>query len=1556
MSSDVKQVFGTVLTVVGYVLIATGYGAGVGYALIAVGAGLSYSGARQAAKEAQAEAQKRAKAANASQAIKGNFRGSAEIHRLVFGEVRVGGIIVALGPGRSAGLFPDAYQLHIGVAHSIAHPGGCEGITAIWIDDTPILLAGLSADPNSAEAYATDAKWIAGSDNMVKVRHHKGTGTQTADATFVADGIEGSTAYRRGIAWTRFTLTRPRGGDYDEHFRKAFARGIPTVAVTLKGNKVYDPRLDSTNGGSGAHRYSDPLTWTYSRNSALCAATYMIMEKSDGGMGRVPTSIDWPSVAAAANICDETVNTVPRYACNIALLTSDADEVNLRNILDTMAGECIPVDGKYKLYAGAYRAPTFTLDESWVRGKITVKTRSPLDRLYNAVRVLHDDAAQNWRQVEAEPFIDAAYETDDGGERLWREEILEGVTESRQAQRIAQLWGRRSRAQRVIEVPCNLKALDVECWENGQITLSEIGLAGAVHRVIDWTWDGLGPVLILQQESSSYYDGAAYTAPDTTGAPAVTLEKPPAPSGFVGISEGDAAELSWDAPGPAEIKQVDVYRGTAPGGPYTLIDKAVGFFYRDTDVVPGTYYYVLRSRSHYGEQSVDSSEVSVTVAVTTGTGSLPLGNNGFEDGDVYWTKGTGWAISSDDPTARGGTWRAVFTGTTEAALKNQREISVAEGERVNAWGFVRSTAGASGAARGRIAWLSAAGAELSFSDATSITATTAYTQTRVGATAPAGAAFARFDFVASAPSGGTWYADDAFISVMPKNLDDVPDGTTYARPLGTALTSGQVDMTRPGVINRTADNISEGATRKWAAESGAQVVTGKSVDILSDGTTYHRTKATSLTSGEVDMSKAGVLNRTADNLSESATRKWAAESGAQVVTGKSLTLLVDRDLGNIADNATYGRTKLTALTAGEVDLSKAGVLNRTADNLSESATRKWAGESGADISRTRIAGIALVNGGFETGTNEGWNSGGSNGGTVVNAGASAKTGSYVMEVPCGAGGPNQFSNKVPISEGERVMVTAWARRKPTALPDAGVHLSVRIFDASAVLLSSTSLKNFLHTVDGWQFGRGFFIAPASASYFVIDLGESAGTTGAWWFDDVTITQTHKNLDDLPDSTTYGRTKLTALTSGEVDMTKAGVLNRTADNLSESATRKWAAESGAQVVTGKSLTVLTDRTLGNIADDATYGRTKLTALTSGEVDLSKAGVLNRSADYIAEATTRKWAAESGADVTSGKSLTVLTDRNLGNIADDATYGRVKLTALTTGEVDLSKAGVLNRSADNISEGTTRKWAAESGAQVVTGKDIGILADGATYGRTKLTALTSGEVDMTKSGVLNRNADNIAEATTRKWAAESGADVTSGKSVNVLADVKTVAQFFTFTQTITTTGAGSVTIPTGAKTGVIRAWGGCGSGSKANPDANHGGGGGGGGAKKTVVIKTSDHGGTISHNVGGGGTGVNVVGSGNAGTATTVTSSGLSFTNLNISANGGGAGTNSAGGGGGTASGGDTNTTGSAGTFGPASVGGNHAAIDSIVPGKGGNGTDGGTSQAGSAGQVSYTWAG
>ena len=55
-------------------------------------------------------------------------------------------------------------------------------------------------------------------------------------------------------------------------------------SLEVKGMLVYDPRLDSTNGGSGSHRLATPSTWEWSDNPALCFADFKMSTRYGAGV------------------------------------------------------------------------------------------------------------------------------------------------------------------------------------------------------------------------------------------------------------------------------------------------------------------------------------------------------------------------------------------------------------------------------------------------------------------------------------------------------------------------------------------------------------------------------------------------------------------------------------------------------------------------------------------------------------------------------------------------------------------------------------------------------------------------------------------------------------------------------------------------------------------------------------------------------------------------------------------------------------------------------------------------------------------------------------------------------------------------------------------------------------------------------------------------------------------------------------------------------------------------------------------------------------------------
>jgi hypothetical protein len=86
--------------------------------------------------------------------------------------------------------------------------------------------------------------------------------------------------------------------------------------------------------------------------------------------------------------------------------------------------------------------------------------------------------------------------------------------------------------------------------------------------------------------------------------------------------------------------------------------------------------------------------------------------------------------------------------------------------------------------------------------------------------------------------------------------------------------------------------------------------------------------------------------------------------------------------------------------------------------------------------------------------------------------------------------------------------------------------------------------------------------------------------------------------------------------------------------------------------------------------ATAGRTDTTGYYT--VDNFWAALLPDTMDQVPDSATRFAAAESGADKTAGKSLTVLTDRTLDNVADSATYLRTIQQSANAGAITIDNA--------------------------------------------------------------------------------------------------------------------------------------------------------------------------------------------------------------------------------------------------------------------------------------------
>lgn len=218
---------------------------------------------------------------------------------------------------------------------------------------------------------------------------------------------------------------------------KIFTQGIPSRNVTVvEGCPLYDPRRDSSRGGSGAHRSTDQTTWSFydgsvelGRNPALALLTYLIGYRINGklvwGMGVPIERINLDNFKIYANVCEERVSrldgsTVQRYTVDGVLSTSDTHETAISSISAAM-GSCKLTDagGRYTLVGGYddTMGPKVSFTESDIvapSGSASPYNWTPAPSVrdtFNIARGRFADPAQgyslvDWGVIETDPLPD----------------------------------------------------------------------------------------------------------------------------------------------------------------------------------------------------------------------------------------------------------------------------------------------------------------------------------------------------------------------------------------------------------------------------------------------------------------------------------------------------------------------------------------------------------------------------------------------------------------------------------------------------------------------------------------------------------------------------------------------------------------------------------------------------------------------------------------------------------------------------------------------------------------------------------------------------------------------------------------------------------------------------------------------------------------------------------------------------------------------------------------------------------------------------------------------
>lgn len=306
----------------------------------------------------------------------------------------------------------------------------------------------------------------------------------------------------------------------------------------------------------------------------------------------------------------------------------------------------------------------------------------------------------------------------------------------------------------------------------------------------------------------------------------------------------------------------------------------------------------------------------------------------------------------------------------------------------------------------------------------------------------------------------------------PLTLDNNPDGT-YAKPLATALTSGQVDLSKSGVISKTLANIADDAGSSRYA-------------VLSiDGNRR----------ALIDLSQAH-LNKT---------------------------------LSNIADDNTYAKTRAALLTNGIPNVAPVG------KNLLQNP--------GFEIN---TAGIGMISGPQNALLLDGWYVSGYQWyGTMGQSSLHTYSGSYALSIQNlmttfsanTTYSARAASYRVPVLGGEVVYYGGWRFQDRNVSNPANVNTLTRLgiifFDGTGATILETYVPDLTNVNPAWYYAEGVYTAPSNACYVQMELAQFiinnnststtvSGVIGNAYFDNVFMHVQVGMDNEVQDGSTYFR--------------------------------------------------------------------------------------------------------------------------------------------------------------------------------------------------------------------------------------------------------------------------------------------------------------------------------------------------------------------------------------------------------------------------------------------------
>jgi len=340
----------------------------------------------------------------------------------------------------------------------------CDALEGFYVGDTYVAFTGDGA--------------VAGYNGQLEVYWKSGTYDQTASTYLTANG-PGWTANDRGRS-VAYVVAAYKADEPDAD-NPVWPSGRPQFKWIVRGLKCYQARLDTSVGGSGAHRRNDPSTWQWTENLIDIRYNWVrgiyagnrVDEPQSLLIGRGLSAIEAPpaNVFARANLCDEIVGGAARYRIGGAIFATEKFEDVENDFAAACAGIIVQREGSVEIDPGEAKSvvASFTDDDLIVGSNVQFSDflGSGDAGWVNTVVAAFTDPDQKWTELGAPVKRDVADIAADGAPR--EQQLSLGlVTNSPQAQRVAEIFRRLGRlwCRAQVTLPPAFAALEEGDWVN----------------------------------------------------------------------------------------------------------------------------------------------------------------------------------------------------------------------------------------------------------------------------------------------------------------------------------------------------------------------------------------------------------------------------------------------------------------------------------------------------------------------------------------------------------------------------------------------------------------------------------------------------------------------------------------------------------------------------------------------------------------------------------------------------------------------------------------------------------------------------------------------------------------------------------------------------------------------------------------------------------------------------------------------------------------------------------------------------------------------------------